>query len=254
MNQPKLSAPANAQAAHAKLKKAGRLGDFFFMPKSKKKGRREARPASIPVVTSATPTVERKYKEPYGWTKQDMTGGQVLHRRQIFLDVYDKHLDEEDRVAADLLQKAWEIANRVRITSARAYTGMPFTGSSGDREGHAVLSPRDREDLALFAHACDKLNRFGEFWWLILAAYVLHEPDERTGKVSSVGEIGAAHTAYKKGSDLATAAGVALGKAALRRWREALQEALYDRQYRRMRRDVMEAEITSHVERRRIGR
>ena len=252
----KLSAPPKAQQAHATKKSSGLLGSLpGFMPGRKKKGR-EAAPPPRSTTTSATPTVERKYKEPYGWSTQEHVGGQIAHRPKVFVDVFDHHFDDEERESIALLLAAWELATRVRVTSDRAYTGKPFVGGVIDVEsekgptriGQRLLTEKNQQDLEIFAHAYQLLVADSAEFWEPLKAHVLRIPDERTGRLPTIADLGAGVTDYKRGTDNATASGLGFMKACIKRWRECVQGAHRIVGHKRRQRQALFAEeATRHA-------
>jgi hypothetical protein len=256
-SRPKLAAPPKAQQVHAKKKSGGLLGSLpGLMGGRKKKGKREASPPVRTATTSATPTTERKYKEPYGWLTQEHVGGQVGYRPKVFVDVFDHHFDDEDRESIALLLAAWELATRVRVTSDRAYTGKPFTGGVIDVEsakgptriGQRLLTEKNQQDLEIFAHAYQLLVADSAEFWEPLKAHVLRIPDERTGRLPTIADLGAAVTDYKLGTDNATASGLGFMKACIKRWRECVQGAHRIVGYkRRQRQEQMAKAVTQHA-------
>lgn len=236
-----LAAPPSAQKHHANLAKKGRLGEIpgYMIAKLRK---REAKPPKKYEPTSAEPTSERRAKEPdYGdklpaFHTALHTGGQVSHQTRVFTEVYDRHIRDDIREAFDLLLRGYEIAQRARSTSSRAYTGAPYTGQSPDHDGHVALTDQDRRDLELFAHAWQELVAQTPEWAERLKSHVLRIVNERTGKLQSVQDLGSFWTGYKKGTDNAQAAGVMAVLDAGLRWQEAVQAGAIKLQYARMRR------------------
>ena len=242
-----LAAPPSAQKRVSKLRAKNKLGEMLgYMVPPKKK--RSASPPPRREATSSAPTPERQAKEPdYGKKVAAFhsilhAGGQVAHQTRVFTDVYDRHIPDRVREAFDLLLRGYEIAQRARSTSSRAYTGAPYTGQSPDMDGHVALTDQDRRDLELFAYSWQELVAQTSEWADRLQAHVLRVADERSGKLQSVHELGAARTGYAKGSDNAQAAGVMGVLDAGLRWLEAVQAGALKLQYARMRRRAVHEE------------
>ena len=234
-----LAAPPSAQKRRDKLSKKGRLGEMlgYMVPR-----KREAKPPRMQDPTSAAPTPERQAKDPLGFDLILHAGGQVSHRAKVFCDVYDRHVRDDIREAFELLIRGYEIAQRARSTSSRAYTGAPYTGQSPDMDGHVALTEQDRRDLELWAYAWTELCAQTTEWADRLKAHVLRVADERSGKLQSVHDLGSRWTGYKKGSDNSQAAGVMAILDAGLRWKEALQAGAMKLQYARMRRRAVHEE------------
>lgn len=242
----KLAAPPSAQKRRDKLSKRGKLGEMLGWMAPPRK--REAKPPKRQDPTSAAPTPERQAKEPdYGKKIAAFhsilhAGGQVAHQTRVFTEVYDKHISDRVREAFDLLERGYAIAQRARSTSSRAYTGAPYTGQSPDMDGHVALTEQDRRDLELFAYSWNELVAQTTEWADRLQAHVLRVADERTGRLQSVHELGAARTGYAKTSDNAQAAGVMGVLDAGLRWLEAVQAGALKLQHARMRRRAVHTE------------
>lgn len=261
----RLSAPPKAQQAHAKKAKRGLLTFLGPLGQRTKKGKREAKPPARIGPTAADPTTERKFKEPYDWQKKVQEGDQVQHRLQVFLDTYWKHLNQRHLHAVDLIKAGFELRDRERLISARAYSGMPGgSGASGDRAGHALrplertsevpLTAQDRKSLLLFDKVWARFTSQNSAWAERIEALILHRKDERTGRVRSVDEIGAAGTRYLLGSDNSKAAGVAFGLDALDVFMQDLQIVLLEEDMASMaRRQRLTAEATAFALRRARG-
>lgn len=230
-----MCAPPSAQKRLSKLAKAERLGEGMFLL-GKGRPKREARAPVKIEPTSAAPTPERAAKEPYGFLQQFHAGGQVSHQARVFTDVFDRHIRDDIREAFALLLRGFEIAHRARSTSSRAYTGAPYTGQSPDHDGHVALTDEDRRQLELFAAAWAEFTAQTPEWADRLKAHVLRVPDERSGRLQTVPELGASRTGYAVKSDNATAAGVMGVIDAGLRWMEAVQAGAMKLQYARMRR------------------
>lgn len=209
------------------------------------KQRLRALPPSKKEKTSATPTPERARKEPQGegggFDLVLHSGGQIRHDVKPWLNQFgDEHLrDAADHEAMRFMQRVWDIATRVRMTSNRAYFGMPHTGVGPNREGHIALSEEERHDLEKFAFAFQHLTAQDDHWWELLKVHHLREVGHLSDqRIPNMAELGAQLTAYKPKSENARTAGVAWLCAAARRWREAVQYGEREQQYARLRRQA----------------
>jgi hypothetical protein len=178
------------------------------------------------------PTDLRQAKEPEDrkFKTEEKPGGQLQHKPQVYEDVYGKHLQEVQREAIKLIRDAYEAVECVRVTSARAYSGMPFTGGTND----PAMSAKRREYIELATEWFAELNTTTPAWSQWIAECILHIPDERTGRVRSINELGSSVSAYAPRSDGATGVGVGTLNAGLLRALEALQVVLQRRQMRRL--------------------
>lgn len=242
-----LCAPPSAQKRRDKLRTKGKLGEIPGLMVAKLR-KREAKPPKKYEPTASEPTSERRQKEAHGFETILHAGGQVSHKARVFVEVFDRHIPEHLREAFALLQRGYEIAQRSRSTSSRAYTGAPYTGQSPDHEGHVALTDNDRRDLELWGHAWQNLIEQTPEWGERLKAHVLRVADERNGHMQTVAELGASRTNYAIKTDNATAAGVMGVLDAGLRWMEALQAAAMKLQYARMyRRAVFEEEAARYA-------
>ena len=177
------------------------------------------------------PPDARKAKEPYDIKTTAMPGGQTQHRPQIYEDVFARHLSAPQREAIKLIRDAYEALDKVRITSPRAYTGMPFHGSAANDIG---MSAKQRDYIELAREWFSELTGTTPVWAEKIAEFILHIPNERFGRVRSVSDLGVTVSGYAQRSDGATGAGVGDLNATLVRALEALQAVLMRRQHQRM--------------------
>ncbi len=180
------------------------------------------------------PTALRQAKEPLPLVATEMAGGQLQHKPQVFEDVYGRHMTEPQREAVKLLRDAWEAVTSVRVTSSRPYTGVPFAGGV-PADSH--MSQTQREYVELASEWMAELSAVTPVWGQRIAEFILHIPDERTGRIRHVSELGAANSGYAPKTDGAMGAGVMAINDALIRALEALQTVLVKRQYRRIAKD-----------------
>ena len=241
-----LAAPPSAQKRREKLRKGGALGEMLgYMVPGRK---REAKPPKRQDPTSAAPTPERQAKDPLGFVATVHAGGQVSHQARVFVDVFDSRIRDDIREIFLILQRGYEIAQRARATSSRAYTGAPYTGQSPDMDGHVALTDQDRRDLELFAHSWQVMLEVSPELAEVLKTHILRISNERTGRLESVGELGTRVTGYARNSDNATASGVSIVLCAGIVYRGALQMGAMKLQYARMhRRAVFEKEASRYA-------
>lgn len=251
----RLAAPPSAQKRRDGLRRKGILGDLpGWMASAKKRGR-EAKPPQQVDPTSSAPTEERQRKTPYGLEMQVAVGGQVRHRIKDFMETYSEHMrsmSDAERRAADLLIAGYDNAAKVTMTSARAYTGAPYTGNGGHHRMDD-LTPKQIDDKTLFEDAYLEITRNTPTWWRILHNVILREPAKGRDRPMTAQEVGAMYTAYRA-KETSTAAGVMGTKMALLRWLEALQVAMAHRGRRQQQRAALQAAITDHTAQKKLAR
>jgi hypothetical protein len=213
-SRPKLSAPPKAQQAHADLARKGGLGRLSpaeleeAIQKVREARARlevEANPLwQMPKDTSSPghPTQLRKDKEPYGWNTYEQSGGQTAHKPKSILD--DPKLAQH---FPDVVKKVWKVveddaetATRVNLISQRAYTGMPFTGASGERVGH--ITQRQRDAHSRFAYAKD--HTAPGIWTVVEILVLMRRIERLGGRAMTLEEFGRMTSRYS-GRDTAVA-------------------------------------------------
>ncbi len=239
-----------------------RLAEMRNVAQAEQERIRQAKPPAKMEKTSAAPTPERMSKEPAAssWEKPGQAlapalhaGGQISHATRVWLDEYGHRVPQRIEPSIQLLLDAWDIANRVRTVSSRAYTGAPYTGAGPDHEGHVPMSARDRRDMEHFAYAMEHLTAQTNEWWNYLRLHILRDMDSATGRIPTMHEVGTAIAGYAPKSDNARSAGVTTMILALLRWQEAVQAGAMKLQYAKMRRQALhEQAATRWVDERRV--
>ena len=169
-----------------------------------------------------TPTPERRAKEPDGFeTKVEKPGTvyqepEISHRTREAVDVYKKHITEEEFAAALWFIKDCNIRFSRSITSS--YDGMPRV-DGGPRDGGVPDHYRDAHERLEFV-----INRITEGDRAVLVPLVVGVCNERTGERTQIHDVARNRgVAYRTREDLAKV-GLGLLKAALDHVHKAYRE------------------------------
>lgn len=83
--------------------------------------------------TMADPTKERSRKAPFGWETTSHAGGQRSHQARTVLDENKEQFTESEWTTLQEFCKLAESCDVRGVICGRAYTGMPYTGGTGDK-------------------------------------------------------------------------------------------------------------------------
>jgi hypothetical protein len=176
-------------------------------------GRRLAAPPTRDTASWSAPTPERRAKALEGLAVAPQPGGLKTYRALTPYQANEQHFTAREQAAALRFLHDMEAAGRIRIVSARVYTGMPsYNGACHLDRPRAQAEAAERVDWIL--------RSMDERWLAFLNIVLMGVQFEREGKAWSLEELGGRLSRYT-GKDQRRACAVGFAKGAFVRLDEA---------------------------------